>query len=401
MWPPVVTALPCARRESRSRYRATLGVICAVAAIALAARISAAATYYVAPTRFQHADGSRDAPWSWEQAVKRGGGHTYIFRPGVYRGPIVLDASHAGTRGAPTILKSEVKWKARVFGSLEHVISVSERASFVTIDGFEVWGAGLDGIKVASDQSVIRNCWIHNNAHMGIASHRARGLLIEANLVEFNGMHPQFHHGMYVSGAEHAIRSNIVRHNAGYGIHLYPSIATTSVENNVVYGQANRAGIILDTANTSEGLRVANNTIAHNASGIVVRGSRGAVLANNIVAYNDHAIVIRDAVAPHLRHNLYDSGVPRGEGDVVGPPNFVDAERGTYWLGPRSAALSKGSALFAPPNDFWGARRSGERAPDIGAYQGVLLLNALERNWQYRFAAEEIRDPWLRPDRLR
>lgn len=56
----------------------------------------------------------------------------------------------------------------------------------------------------------------------GIAMHNQKGGVIENNLIEFNGGHVQFDHGVYADGDELTVQGNIVRHNASYGLHLYP-----------------------------------------------------------------------------------------------------------------------------------------------------------------------------------
>ena len=86
---------------------------------------------------------------------------------------------------------------------------------------------------------------MHNNKAMGIGMHNQKDGVIESNLIEFNGDHVQFDHGVYASGDGHVFRNNIVRHNAGYGLHLYSSIKNSVVANNLVYGQVRGRGIIV------------------------------------------------------------------------------------------------------------------------------------------------------------
>ena len=85
--------------------------------LALATTIAASgATYYVATDGKPENDGSGEKPWpSIEQALSKvGGGHTILVKPGIYRGPIQISRQYAGTKAAPTVIKSEVKWKAIV-----------------------------------------------------------------------------------------------------------------------------------------------------------------------------------------------------------------------------------------------------------------------------------------------
>src|SRR2546423_410490 len=161
-----------------------------------------AATFYVATDGREDGNGSAAKPWpSVEYALSRAGaGHTIIVKPGIYRGPIQIGKEYAGTKEHPTIIRSEAKWKAVIIGSPVHGISNGDDCHWVVIDGFEVLGARYDGIKMNGDHNTVRNCWSHNNAAMGIAMHNKTGGVIENNLIEFNGSHVQFHHGVYADG---------------------------------------------------------------------------------------------------------------------------------------------------------------------------------------------------------
>ena len=92
-----------------------------------------------------------------------------------------------------------MKWKAVVNGGEGAAINVVDCPGIV-IDGFEVSGARGEGISMNTDLGTVRNCWVHNNDHMGVSSHGHRGVRIEANLIEFNGCNIQFHHGVYADG---------------------------------------------------------------------------------------------------------------------------------------------------------------------------------------------------------
>ena len=143
------------------------------------------------------------------------------------------------------MIKAEVKWQAVILGAEYHVIYTADGCDWVIIDGFEVMGGRYDGVKINGDHNAVRNCWVHNNKAMGIAMHNQKGGVIENNLIEFNGDHVQFDHGVYADGDGLTVHGNIVRHNASYGLHLYPSIKNSRIDNNLVYGQVRRRGIIV------------------------------------------------------------------------------------------------------------------------------------------------------------
>ncbi len=369
-------------------------------------------TCYVAPTGRAENDGSREKPWaSVEQALEKvGGGHTIILRPGTYHGPIFIPKAYAGTAERPTIIRSEVKWQAVIMGAPYHVIASGDDCHWVVVDGFEVLGARYDGIKLSGDHSTVRNCWVHNNSAMGVAMHNKKGGVIENNLIEFNGQHVQFHHGVYASGEDLILRNNIVRHNSSFGLHLYPSIRNARVENNLVSGHKEKPGIILSCPKGGGRNVVVNNTVAGNRGGIAIWQGDGEVVANNIVVADSDREVLAFSEGTKQVVADYNLCTPasasQGPHGFTGDVMFVDAGRGVYWLRPGSPAIGKGSAQYAPAKDFWGRPIAKERAPDLGCFPFVPEL-ATEQfraswrsGWPYRFSRDpgnEIPDLWALP----
>jgi len=326
-----------------------------------------------------------------------GGGHTILLRPGVYRGPIQVPKSRAGTKERPTVLRSEIKWKAVVIGGPAHVISNGDDCHWLVVDGFEVMGARSTGIKMSGDYNVVRNCWVHNNGHMGISSHGRTGGTIENNLVEFNGQHVQLHHGVYASGDGLTVRANVVRHNASFGLHLYSKISNSVVAHNVVYGHVRKAGILVACPEGGGKNTVVHNTVADNAGGIDVWKGDGEVVVNNIV-------VARSGEALSFGNG---SKIVRSEFNLTtGDPKFVDARHGIYWLRADSPAIGKASAPDAPKADFWGRARPEDKAPDLGAFAFDPALDLKQAawapsSWAYSFGVNDERggppDFWARP----
>src|SRR5574340_1410093 len=93
--------------------------------VALTTMSADAGTYYVATDGKPENDGSAAKPWpSVEHALsKAGAGQTIILTPGIYRGPIEIPKRYAGTEAQPTVIRSEVKWRAVILGAPYHVIS--------------------------------------------------------------------------------------------------------------------------------------------------------------------------------------------------------------------------------------------------------------------------------------
>jgi parallel beta-helix repeat protein len=369
------------------------------------------ATYYVAVGGRPNADGSKDRPWpSIAYALEKiGGGHTILVRTGIYRGPIEIPKECAGTKEQPTILRSEAKQRAVIIGAEYHAIVSADGCDHVIVDGFEVLGAREAGIKMNGDHNVIRNCWVHNNGAIGIAMHGKTGGVIENNLVEFNGCHPQFQHGVYADGRGLTIQGNIVRHNASYGMHLYPALRNSTVANNLVYGHARKPGIIVACPDGGGKNVVVNNTVAENNGGIEIWKGDGEAILNNIVVAKEDVFELDDQTR-NLRID-YNLCSPRskhqGAHGMTGDPGFLDTEHGLFWLKADSPALGRGTREQAPANDFWGRPLSTDRAPDLGAFPFVpslvtdRALTFWRQQWAYHHTPEvgqDMPDPWLLAD---
>jgi len=371
-----------------------------------------AGTYYVATDGEAENDGSKEKPWpSVEYALSKvGGGHTITVKPGVYRGPIQIAKQYAGTKEHPTVIKSELKWKAVIIGAPYHVISNADGCDWIIIDGFEAMGGRYDGIKMNGDYNTVRNCWVHNNKAMGIAMHDQKGGVIESNLIEFNGDHIQFDHGVYADGDRLTIRGNIVRHNASYGLHLYSSIKNSVIADNLVYGQVRRRGIIVACPEGGGKNVIVNNTVVENQP-ITIWNGNGEIVVNNILvadgvgARHDVPVQFDDDTRNVLVD--YNLCMPRSERQgphgITGDPMFVDAGKGVFWLREGSPAIGKGSRQYAPTMDFWGRSRPKDQPPDLGVFPFVSFLTAeqvrttWDHQWAYHRHSGMLPDFWTLP----
>jgi hypothetical protein len=357
--------------------------------------VAHAATYYVAPDGSENGDGSEQHPWPTPQyALSRvTGGNTIIVRPGTYRGGVQLRPEHTGTPEQPTVLKSEDKWKAVIIGSETHCIWTEPGCEYTIIDGFQVFGARHDGVKLCGNNCTVRNCWAHNNVAMGLASHNTSGNTFDSNLVEYNGSHVQFHHGVYVGGSHHTITRNIVRHNAGWGLHLYAEIRDSLIALNLVHGHRYRTGILVACPEGGGGNRIIGNTVVDNADALDVRRGRGEVIANNILCSRYDPIILRDPVGEiTLGPNLCEpASANQGPEGITGDPKFIDTVRGVYWLREDSPARGKGSAQYLLATDFWGRPPDATVPPALGCFPYVEALTkpqAREKwywEWPYEF----------------
>jgi len=361
-----------------------------------------AETYWISPEGKASASGSEMDPFASAEAAlnKAGGGNTFIFKPGDYVGTqITLSQEYAGSAESPTILKSQYKYKAVLHGSVFHNIYVKSGCKWVIIDGFESSGAKYTGIKTDADYTVIRNCRIHNNALQGIEAHGVRGAVIENNLVEYNGVHPQFNHGVYADGQDLTIRNNIIRFNSGWGLHLYPEIAGSTIENNLIYGNQ-RWGIAVYSKPGVGSNSIVNNTVVLNGNGIAVKNGLNEVIANNIVVDNTgwpfekaEPVAILDGGDP-LKSKIvidYNLCLPplKGGGPhrIFGDPLFLDKAKGTFYLKAGSPAIGSGSKEYAPKRDFFGRPSRENRPPDLGCfpYDPLLLSPQMRRDWYYQW----------------
>ncbi len=360
--------------------------ICAILLMMVFVASANTETYYVATDGKAENDGSNEKPWpSVEYALSQvGGGHTIIVKPGIYRGPIQIAKQYAGTQEAPTVIKSEIKWQAVIIGAPYHVISNADGCDWVVVDGFEVMGGRYDGIKMNGDHNTVRNCWVHNNKAMGIAMHDQNGGVIESNLIEFNGNHIQFDHGVYASGDGLTFCCNIIRHNASYGLHLYPSIRNSVVADNLVYGQVRDRGIIVACPPGGGGNTIVNNTVVEDQP-LAIWSGKGEVVANNILVGKGEVFLFQDDTQDVLvDYNLCEPGSERqGPHGITGDPMFVDGGKGVFWLKEGSPAIGKGALQHARPTDFWGRYRPEEQPPDLGALPFVPFL-----------ATRQVRDDW-------
>jgi len=383
-----------------------------------------AGTYWISPEGQASGTGSQAKPFpSVEMALKNTtGGDTLVFKPGTYIGTqITLTPRHAGSAQKPTVLRSQHKYQAVLHGSPVHNIYVKSGCDWVIIDGFESSGARYSGIKSDADYTVIRNCRIHNNALQGIEAHGVLGTVIENNLVEYNGEHLQFCHGVYADGDKLTIRNNIVRFNSGWGLHLYPAIANSKIENNLIHGN-DRWGIALYSKPQVGSNRIVNNTIVLNGNGIAVKNGRDEIIANNIVVGNtgwkfERAEPIENLDGGYLRKGKitidYNLCLPRSRGagpkGISADPMFLDMKKGTFYLRKNSPAIARGSRKYAPERDFLNRPLPTGKAPDLGcfAYDPALLLPQAREDWYYQWPflfkgkSKTMPDLWKHPKHIK
>ncbi len=396
--------------------------------------------YYVAPYGIDRPGipGTIDNPWQTaEYAIKRvGGGATIILRDGVYRQRITV--YQEGRPFRPTIVRAEHKWAAIIEGSENHNVLTQRGAHWVIIDGLQVRRAGITGIKVHGDHTIIRNCWIHSSTRAGIEGHGIdsnRGVVdlrIENCLIERNGhIDPStgrlLGHGVYAHGDGLLLRNNVFRRNTNHGIHLYqegaPGVTGSTVCGNLCYGNGSR-GILVDNPADVRGARpnvIVNNTCVNNGhDGVTVCSGftdRPNIVANNVCMGNyikpgvlrpigvyrlgpgkpdsPHVILdgnicdidLRACPDQEFTHVRYANG-----NMVLRQVPFAVPARGAFWLLPDTPVPGVGNAQCLPLADFWERPQSDWKS----AYRGAFPPNRPRLKDQ---GDPEYRDYWTLSDK--
>lgn len=249
----------------------------------------------------------------------------------------------------------------------------------------------------------------------GIVAKDVTGALLERNLVEFNGSHIQFDHGIYASGKNLVIRQNIIRFNSSHGIHLYPSVKNSRIETNLVYGNT-RSGILIWCPEGGGQNQILQNTIVENGYGLDFKNGKDEVVANNIIAGNtrwnysvsNHALVLRNTELQDIK--MYNNLVyPQAEmaysNTFFMEPQFLDPRQGVFFLKSSSPAIMKGNPKWTPNQDFWGREITKDTPSDLGcfSYDRLLLEKEYRQGWYYgwpfkcSFIDEELPDLWKLP----
>jgi parallel beta-helix repeat protein len=258
-----------------------------------------AAEFYVSTTGNNSNAGSTSAPWRTLQfaASRVRAGDRVTVRAGDYVG---FNLTESGAAGSPITFLAEPG--ARITqrnATTPDGINV-ENASYVIVDGFEIFGMPRAGARAAlGDFVTFRNLYAHNNERWGIFTGFVDDLVIENNRTSFS----RLEHGIYVSnsGDRPIIRGNTTWNNHGSGIHMNGDVSQGGdgiisgalVSRNRIYDNAANlgagfgggSGINMDGV---QGSRIENNLLFGNrASGIsLFREDGGGASSGNVVVNN-------------------------------------------------------------------------------------------------------------------
>jgi len=346
-----------------------------------ASAIFAASTYYVATNGSSGNTGlSTNSPWTITYALANAGAsNTIMVLPGLYSGgPFHVTSSYQTIKCSP-------KWGAWFVNSPDIGFDIAAGVDGIVFDGLVVSNAMQDAILFwGGSHYVVRNCWVlktgshylgTGQSQSGIVSEAVFDLLIEDNLIEYNGILGGFDHGIYVAGTNVVIRNNVSRYNAASGIQLYNSSQPCDkcqIYNNLVYGNS-----------------VAGPLLGISEMFFYPKGSGVNLVFNNIfVTTNAYAIQVQDG-AGYFTNNIivagtagfYPSGTVYGDYNLSpttlsghGPHDavtnyygFVNPSKGLYWLKADSPARGKALAGAGGPVNFFGSAQGS--VTDIGAFQ--------------------------------
>ena len=377
-----------------------------------------AETYWIDSRAKGKGNGSLQKPYnSFKQAIEaRGGGQTYIFKPGLYNnGQLTLYPRHKGSPQNPTVLKSQEKYKALLHGSAFHGVFVKGKTPWVIIDGFEISGARFSGVKSLADYTVIRNCFIHNNVNQGIEAHNVNHCVFENNLIEFNGQHPSYQHGIYADGNSLTIRNNIIRCNACCGLALGSALSDSLIIQNLIH---DNGGWGLEWDSTTIGNnRFIHNTISNNALGLAFSNGSKDTVINNIITYNFRPNDPKSVQIQHRRDSdfngimvenniIYPASKPFTNNNSSQEPHFLDPSKGLFFL-KKKTELSAKKITDLPEKDFFGSKWIDPNQMDIGcfSYDPNLLEPEYQKKWYngwpyyFRKGGNTIPDLWKQPNK--
>lgn len=372
-------------------------------------------TYWITPQDKSQGQGTQTDPVPWKNfqsfVHQVGGGNQFIFLPGTYDGQqITLRARHAGTPQNPTVFKSEIKYKAIFHGSPGHAFYAQNDCEWTIFDGLVCRGANLAGIKANADNSVIRNCWLLHN-YLGIEAHSSNKSVFERNLIEFNGNHPGYEHGIYADGDGLTIRQNIVRFNSSYGILLWDNAKNCLIENNLCYANV-LSGILVCTQDEGHN-RIIHNTIVENGYAFSLyfpnNIKQEMTIANNIIVnnvkclhdlknnfFNIHSKTV-DINDLTIKGNVFWPACPGvDKTNIIDNPKFVDPKKGLFYLNASNKIRGKALPEYVSQVDFFGRVRDPNNS-DPGCFMYSPILKDLQKRkgwhygWPYYFK-EEVGD---------
>jgi len=391
----------------QSHFTMIIGAIVFLSILSMPLMLTAENTYYIAMNGRDSNDGSIDSPWATLNSGvdQTNPGDTILIRSGNYHeGKFYINTG--GANGKFLTIKPYPEEKV-TFGKESEEARIAIDADYVRIEGLYFINTKLRTTHGGEHNHIqFVNNHLRGDHSMGAIEFTADDGLIEGNIIECDNKNHTQSHGIYLHfGKNNIVRNNYVSNAPYYTIHIYDEdkgshklrrYENVLVENNIVVGSNNRAGIIIgahDNTVQIDGMVLRNNVIFNNAGeGILIKyqpisnieiynnviynndgGIRisadinGLTIRNNIFASNTGAHVNISSNINNLivSHNLYHKSSSIGNGvtdtnPVYDDPLFVDPTKGNFHLQENSPAIDAGVAVGLP------YKGSG---PDIGAFE--------------------------------
>ena len=357
--------------------------------------------FYISPDGSDFNPGTEEAPFSsFEKAdsVVRPGATVFVL-PGTYNGYTALHTIRIGTSGAESARirwVAESSWTARIIGHVNPSNGlgwgIAIAGNYVDLVGFDVTSDANMGVWVLGTHVRVIGNHVHDiPGQPGCSSYGASGV----------------EQGNY-SGGNMEVIANVV-HNIGAGgpgscnkyQGIYLSAPFDTAVNNISYQNASKGIATWHAANRNT---ISNNTVFDNDVGILVGAgdspchqtcSADYMIVSNNIMYHNKAVGFWQ-YSKAGQHNIYTNNLAFANGDrnvliqgycgdrvfatcnsfvkaVYADPQFVNPTgnffTGNYHLKRGSPALSAGTLVGAPPNDFDGGSRATGLPPDLGAYE--------------------------------
>jgi hypothetical protein len=331
------------------------------------------------------------------------GGDTLIVKSGTYAENL-LNVFPSGSAGSPTIIRSDTPLTAIIQppGPSYGGTGVEIRGSYITFDGFTVYGinvnntiVGLDGV---SDHLIVQNCDVWSMAYVPLDNNGGAGININKDVSFSSVINNTVRdmpsscdpdglcaHGIYIHGNDNIIAHNHVHHALGYGIHQYqnpasgPGSSRNRIYNNTTHHNG-RLGLLVGTGDDNLAYNNLSYSNTDHGIGVDNGGSNNQALNNTIYANGGYGIRVRNQVSAVIRNNiLYQNGstiLDQGTATtsannlVEVNPSFVNAGSADFHLQSGSAARGYGANLSSVfTTDYAGVSRPSVGSWDAGAYQ--------------------------------
>ena len=274
-------------------------------------------------------------------------GPTTYFVPDDY--PAIQQAIDVASNGDTIIVKYDTYYENVYVGKQLTIIGVGSpevnanggyyafelRADGITLDGFHVTNSGPGGnkagIRVTSNNNIIRNNTVSGNKENGILLYKGSN----NNMVSENTI-SNSNYGIHLeSSSDNTVIDNIFANN-GDGIHIVSSYNNIIEENALINN--NYYGIHLRFSNNNG---ITENEVTNSIVGIYLWNSNENVIEDNIVSGNSlHGIDLRNSISNTIYNNrllnsknAYDNGnnnwnaIKTKGTNILGGPYIA----GNYW----------------------------------------------------------------------